>query len=207
MEIKKVLMHTCFQQDHPLSPVKCRCRKYIPAVDALRMIAEGTAQVVVKKYVDLEVQEPCPICAGDEKLVRSCFACSKLGKVTVTKKQPIYGEDVIVTVGERKNKFANTTAKKTPRSPTIESNHILRGIGAFGGIVDAARERWDEYEQLTLKERIRLLVPRIPVNIFDAVWNLWQSNPELPFPFILNPEPEDDLKTGTGRRFDYGRSI
>jgi hypothetical protein len=208
MENTRVLKeHSCFQKDHPLTPVRCRCRKYITEAEAAEKIRNGTAQYVIKSYKNLTVEEVCPVCFGDEKLVRSCSFCGKTGKVNVTKPLPVYGEDIIVTVAEKRGKLANATSKKTPRSPTIEKNHILRGVGLMYAGAEAANERWDEYELLTLKERIRLLSPRVPVELFDQAWNLWMVDTTLPFPFILNSEPEDDLKTGTGRRFDYGRSI
>jgi hypothetical protein len=207
MENRKVLEHTCFQKEHPLSPVRCRCRKYVTTEIAAKLIAEGSAQYVVKRWQDVISEEQCIICNGDDKLVRSCPACFKTGRARVLRQIPVFGEDIITSVGERGKRLTNTTAKKTPRSPTIESNHILRAIGAVGGGQHAARDRWDEYEMLTLKERIRLLSPMMPAKLFDAAWSIWEDDPSLPFPFVLNTEPENNLSQGTGRQYDYGRSI
>lgn len=207
MDIKKVLEHTCFQKEHPLSPVRCRCRKYISTVRAAKLISEGAAQFIITGYKDLSIEEVCPVCAGQDKLKRSCSFCKQTGIILVTKRLPVYGEDIITTVGEKNKRQTNITAKKTPRSPTIESGHILRSIGALGSGAEAASKRRDEYEMLTLKERIRLLVLNPDLETFENLWRLWILDTDQPFPMELRSEPVDDAKTGLGRRYDYGRSV
>lgn len=202
---KKVLEHTCFQKEHPLSPVKCRCRKRISLEKAKELVAQG-AQFVIVRYSTTTVEEPCSICEGKENLVKNCSYCGRSGKISVKKTVPVYGEDIIRTVGEKKNRLVNNAAKRTPRVPTIESKHIWRALGMSGMGSMAARSRWDEYELITLKERIRLLVDT-NVEQFEIAWKLWEYDTSRPFPLPLREEPADDPKTGTGRRYDYGRSI
>lgn len=206
MEIKKVLEHTCFQKNDPLSPKRCRCRHYISVDDAAKLIAGGVAQYIIKSYRDACVEEACPVCGDQDKLRNSCAYCGRTGKLKINRKIPVYGEDIITSVGQKGRKLENTIAKKTPRSPTIESNHILRSVGIINGAA-AARERIEEYQTLTLKERIRLLT-RIPdVKEFDILWNSWIGDVSLPFPMAVHQEPEDNPAKGTGRSYDYGRSV
>lgn len=207
METKKVLEHTCFQKNHPLSPVRCRCRKYISTVQAAKLITEGTAQFIIKGYKNFSIEEVCPLCAGMDGLKTSCSFCYKTGLVTVNKTTPVYGEDIITTVETGIRRSVNTTAKKTPRSPTVESNHILRSVGAIGSGTDAAIERIQEYEMLTLKERIRLLIVNYNLEQFELAWRTWELDTSQEFPLEIRREPTDSLKAHTGRRFDYGRSV
>jgi hypothetical protein len=207
MDIKMVLKHTCFKKDDPLTPIGCRCRKFISTVEAATLITQGSAQFVIKGYKDLNIEETCTTCAGDEKLQRSCSHCKRTGKIIVTKKLPVYGEDIIITVTEKGKRLANATAKKTPRSPTVEQGHILRSVGAIGNNTIPAVERILEYEMLILKERLRLLVVKPDLLTFENAWALWVLNPETEFPMELRLEPVDDLKTHTGRRYDFGRSV
>jgi hypothetical protein len=207
METKKVLEHTCFQKEHPLSPVGCRCRKFVSTIQAAKLISEGSAQFVVKSYKDLSIEEPCPVCGDQDKLKNSCSLCGKTGKVLVTKRLPVYGEDIITTVGTKGKRQASTIKKKTPRSPTVESNHILRSVGAIGSGADAAHERIEQYEILTLKERIKLLVVNFNLIAFEEAWRKWEADPQQEFPLELRREDPDDSKKGSGRRYDYGRSV
>jgi hypothetical protein len=206
MEIKKVLEHTCFQKNHPLSPMRCRCRKYISTVQAAKLVSQG-AEFVIKSYKALTVEEVCPVCGDQDKLKTNCSLCNKTGKVLITKNLPVYGDDIIVTVGTKGKRQASTIAKKTPRSPTIESNHILRAVAAIGNGQDAARERIEQYEMLTLKERIKLLVVNFNLLEFETAWREWEADTSKPFPLELRHEAPDDQKTMTGRRYDYGRSV
>jgi DnaJ-class molecular chaperone len=155
----------------------------------------------------LTVEESCPTCGEDEKLRRSCTHCRTTGTVQVNKKIAVYGDAIIVTVGQTGKRQSNTTAKKTPRSPTIEAGHMMRSIGAYGKGSETAIERINEYEILTLKERIRLLVAALDLKTFEAAWTLWESDTSKEFPLVLRSEPVDDARKGEGRRFDYGRPV
>lgn len=207
MEIKKILEHTCFQKDNPLSPIGCRCRKFVSTVQAAKLISEGSAQFVIKSYKALKTEELCLVCGDLDKLRDTCSLCGKTGKIWITRKLPVYGDDIITTVGTRGKRSANTIKKKTPRSPTVESNHILRAIGAVGNGQDAARERIEQYEMLTLKERVKLLVVGFDLLKFEQAWRDWELDVQQKFPLELRREPVDDIEAKTGRRYDYGRSI
>lgn len=212
MEIKQVLVHTCFQHkkgigpDTPLSPKKCRCRQYINASEAAREVAQGIAQYVRTLDKIIEADQDCLICGGLDPFKKACQWCKGTGIVRAGLHIKIDGEDIIRTVsldGRR-----NVTTSKVKKAPTIESNHILRGLGIIAGSQDASRERWDEYELLTLKERIRLLVKTVTNSQdFDDAWREWMTDINKSFPLELRSEPKDDLKTATGRRYDYGRPV
>ena len=207
MDIKMVLEHTCFQKDDPLTPVRCKCRKYISTIEAAKLITQGTAQFVIKGYKTVPREDICPHCNGADKLMQSCIVCKGAGKFTINVKLPIYGEDIIITVTEKGKQLANATAKKTPRSPTIEEGHIERLVGAIGNHPEAAADRILEYELLTLKERLRLLTVNNDLKTFEAAWQDWLLDTNQEFPLELRREPVDDFKTHTGRRYDYGRSV
>lgn len=204
METKKVRKHTCFQNgpgQDPLSPKNCNCRKYIAVTEAAVLVKESEAQYVVARYA--EVSDICPICNGEEKLTKLCSNCKNTGKII--RKEPVYGEDIIVSVGQRSQRIIK---KKTPRSPTIEQGHIYRALDdPDSDRSQAARSRWDEVELLTLKERIKLLVVDCDVETFESNWRVWEQDPSQPFPLAFRYEPSDNSVTGTGRRYDYGRSV
>jgi hypothetical protein len=212
MEIKKVLAHTCFQRkrgmerDTPLSPKKCRCRQYVAAEEAAREVDRGLADYVLAVDKIIEVDQDCQICGGIDKLKKACSWCKGAGIIRAGTHIKINGQDIIRTVS--KDGRRNILTTKVKKAPTIESAHILRGLGILGGRVSASRERWDEYELLTLKERIRLLVNEITTSDqFDEAWKLWLADVEKPFPLLFREEPKDDATTMTGRRYDYGRSV
>ena len=204
MVTKMVLEHTCHQAKDPLTPVRCKCRKYISMIEAAKLITQGVAQFVEKGYKDFSYEEACSQCLGDEKSKRTCDLCKNTGKVTIHKRQAIYGDDIIITVSEA---GSNTTAQKTPRSPTIEEGHIERLVGAIGNHPEAAADRILEYELLTLKERLRLLTVNNDLKTFEAAWQDWLLDTNQEFPLELRREPVDDAKTHTGRRYDFGRSV
>lgn len=72
---------------------------------------------------------------------------------------------------------AITVALKTPRTPTIEQGHIER---AYVDGIKVAQDRIEAYGE---------------------------SNRDFINSLIVGYEPADDPKTGTGRRYDYGRSV
>jgi hypothetical protein len=212
MENKKVLAHTCFQRkkgmdrDTPLSPKKCRCRQYITVEEAAREVALEVAQYVLAVDKIIDTDQDCAICGGVDKLKKSCQWCKGTGTVHAGTHIKINGQDIIRTVSRDGKRNILTT--KVKKAPTIESQHILRGLGVIDGSQSASRDRWDEYELLTLKQRIRLLVrDRITSEEFDNAWRAWIADTDKPFPLDFRQEPKDDLKTGTGRRFDYGRPV
>jgi hypothetical protein len=94
-------------------------------------------------------------------------------------------------------------AIKTPRTPTIESEHIekaysdslitehvngmkIRYWGTTDKAAQVARERIEEYGRLIQEARHFQGINRIPT---------------------IKPEPENNSTTGEGREYDYGRAI
>jgi hypothetical protein len=206
MEIKKVLAHTCrkngTERNEFLSTKKCRCRQYITIEDAAQEVASGIAWYVVLFRKSIEIDAECPTCLNSDKLKRTCRQCQGTGLIKVEKPFEIEGPDIV------RIRTTSSDGKKIRKAPTLEEGHILRGLGAIGHGQKAARDRWDEYELLTLKERIRLLVAGIVTSAqFDDAWRQWITDTEKNFPLPLKQEPEDDQKTMTGRRFDYGRNV
>src|SRR6266850_7126380 len=162
MENKKVLAHTCFQRkkgmerDTPLTPKKCRCRQYITVEEAAKEVALGVAQYVLAVDKIVDADQDCQICGAVDKLKKSCQWCKGTGIVRTGTHIKIDGRDIIRTVsidGKR-----NVLTTKVKKAPTIETSHILRGLGIIGGGQIASHTRWDEYEMLVLKARIRLLI-------------------------------------------------
>lgn len=197
MEIKKVRKHTC---DQGRSPKDCDCRKLISETEAADLVNKNQAEWVILSFE--ESLKVCPVCDGGE-LKTTCSNCNKTGRIVNSK--PIYGEDITVTFGSRNQV---TISKKTPRSPTIEQGHIFRALEDPGSSrSDNARARWDEFELLTLKERIKLLVVNYNSELFETAWKAWEADPSQPFPLEFRTEPPDNRQTGVGRRYDYGRSV
>ena len=112
---------------------------------------------------------------------------------------------------QKEKKYRPTLAMKTPRVATIEASHILRAYVSDEAIAmveiaerngkkiqkfnndqtspqaaKATRDRIEEYGRLILDARFFVGPNRISA---------------------IMTEPEDDPKTGTGRRYDYGRTI
>jgi hypothetical protein len=205
METRKVLKHTCFQQQDPLRPKRCRCRKYVTTTEAARLVKDGGAQYVVAYEREIAVEEVCNVCGNDEKLRRTCLECNHTGKHMVEKKIPIYGDDIIITVGSRGRKLVNLTAKKTPRSPTIERGHIIRANNdPDDPVSQAARERIEMWGRDTAFW-LHSLGAAVRIVVNDKL-----HPGELRRGAVIlqgHPEPEDDAKKGTGRRYDYGRAV
>ena len=180
MELKKVLVHTCFQigkgfnEDQPLSPKKCRCRQWVAVPEATKNVELGLAQYVVIKREEVEVEEVCNNCTGAENLKKSCDQCGKTGLVKVKVYRLIRGEDIIFISLDGKTNSKTTQVKK---SPTIEKAHIERAY------IDGNEE-----------EQARIDVYGI-------------MNKEFVTSLIVGFEPVDDPVKMTGRKYDWGRKI
>jgi hypothetical protein len=145
--------------------------------DQLRADGDAANVIISRKTIDVEVE--CPICEGNERMIKSCRLCNKTGIATIKKDIDEHGEDIYMR-----------PVLKTPRTATIEANHI--DYAYVKGDKDAAKriELYHELDQLAL---VKLGA------------QLRTSNGEILFEGT--PEPKDDPKTGTGRTFDYGRTI
>jgi hypothetical protein len=136
MEIRKVLVHSCFQKKKKvLSPTKCRCRQYLSVMEAASLVNQGLAQYVIASEKIVESDEVCNVCAGIDNLKKTCTVCGGTGSVKHSKVFVIRGEDIIyISLDGKKN--AKTT--KVKKSPTIEKAHIERAY-VDGNITDQSR--------------------------------------------------------------------
>lgn len=117
---------------------KCRCRKYIPLTEATQRVERGEATWTVIKRVHV-TEDICNLCKGDKEVV-NCAGCRGTGKQEVNGVMEVYGSDIVLVsrpdLDEKRRKHRaivldrsskrKKPAVKTPRTPTIESKHILR---------------------------------------------------------------------------------
>jgi hypothetical protein len=150
------------------------------------MVKNGEARWIVLGRTQGEIDAVCPLCSADPE-VKNCANCRGSGKVRVTDIVEEYGEDIVLVsraaVDKKERKYRPALAMKTPRVATIEEEHIELAY-VYG--VKEAQERIEEYGRLILDARMYIGKDRIPV---------------------IKVEPPDDPETGTGRRYDYGRTI
>ena len=218
MSISK--QHTCPEQisiavgdSEPPAP-NCRCRKYISTEAARKKVESEEASWIIISRRKAEIEMPCHLCHADPE-VKKCANCNGSGKETKMVLIPRYGNDIVLVsrrpADKKEKKRSSSLAKKTPRVATIEAEHILRAYVSDEAryIVEmaehqgqkirkliedrtspqaakAARDRIEEYGRLILDARMYVGLNRIPAII---------------------AEPEDDAKTRTGRRYDYGRAM
>jgi hypothetical protein len=184
MEIKKVRVHTCNQKIEGYIADRCRCRRFVTREKAEEMMDDGYAAKVITSIRTVEIKEPCPICAGLENLKKSCNLCKKTGEALRKKCHAEYGEDIYMR-----------PFLKTPRTATIEEEHIEYAY--VKGDRDAIRriDLYNGLNQAALAQLGAAIIRKTPTGkvieiIFEGI-----------------PEPEDDPKTNTGRKYDWGRSI
>lgn len=160
---------------------KCTCRKFIPFKEADKLVKEGSARWVVKARERGHQQEPCPLCGGNKE-IKNCARCGGSGEVSAAVVWDTFSEYEIVSVSQAsvdkaEKKYRPSLALKTPRVATIEAEHIER---AYVEGIQAAADRIEEYGDLGRQFLSDL---------------------------IVGFEPEDDAKKGTGRKWDWGRSL
>jgi hypothetical protein len=180
MEIKKVRVHTCNQKQEGYIERKCRCRKFVTPEEAVELIDDGIAAYVILAYRTIEIKEICPICVNTASLKRSCSFCNTIGEISKKKIHIDYGEDIYMR-----------PVLKTPRTATIEEEHIEY---AYIKRDRDAIKRIDLYHGLNQAALVEL-----GASIINSITG------EIVFQGTI--EPEDNLKKGTGRKYDYGRSI
>jgi hypothetical protein len=180
MEIKKVRVHTCNQKLDGYIQAKCRCRKFVTLAKAEQLKEDGFAANVITSYKTIEVEDKCPICDGLDNLKKSCKVCNSTGIVLKQKTHFEYGSDVYMT-----------SVMKTPRTATIEEEHIEY---AYIKIDKDAIRRIELYRHLDLLSLAGLGAELRDPKTGDIL-------------IEGTPEPENDPKTATGRLYDYGRSI
>ena len=167
------------QEAEPPSP-KCNCRMIITISEATQLVKRGEAKWIVKTRTRGVRDVPCSLCKGDLE-VKNCAKCEGTGKQEESYVEDIPGTDIVYTTSTpediEEKKKRKWLAPKTPRVATIEKAHIERAY--VYGNKDAA-ERINEYGRMD-KEMLAGL--------------------------IVGYEPEDNAKTGEGRRYDWGRKI
>jgi len=143
------------------------------------MVEKGFAQWIILTQTTLTGKEICHLCL-DEKVKKNCQHCKGTGEVEKSYVVNTYGGDIVlVATGsehEGKTTYRSVLAKKTPRVATIEKAHIER---AYVQNDKEEQERIEAYGLMTLESRISMKI---------------------------GVEPPDDLATGTGRKYDTGRS-
>jgi hypothetical protein len=167
------------ERKDPPAP-KCRCRKFISIDKATKMVKNGEASWVVVKRISGYAEVVCPMCVGD-KTIANCANCNGKGVIIDNVVWNTYNNDIVLISAlpedKTEKKRSSVLKKKTPRVATIEKAHIER---AYVYDNKEAQERIEEYGRLTN---------------------------ETLTSFIVGPEPEDNPKTGEGRKYDFGRKI
>lgn len=190
MSISKI--HHCIGEEYVSQGIaeppaaKCRCKKYIGLSAATAMVKNGEARWIVTKRTQGVMNDTCHLCHGDPEM-KNCANCGGQGTVIVAAVIEEYGDDIVLVsrlaVDKKERKYRPALAMKTPRVATIEENHIYL---AFIEGVKEAQIRIEEYGRLILDARMFIGKDRIP---------------------CIKSEPLDDPKKGTGRKYDYGRTI
>jgi hypothetical protein len=190
MSVSRV--HHCISQERIAQgmeepPAKrCRCRKFISIAKATALVKIGEASwVVVGRKSGVE-EIACRLCGGDPE-VKRCAHCRGSAKETRLYEDDIYGNDIVYTSRDPKDKAEKKKrlwlAPKTPRTATIESEHIERAY--VDGNKDA-QDRIEEYGRLIIDARAFVGLDRHPAIV---------------------PEPVDDPIKFQGPTYDYGRSL
>jgi hypothetical protein len=144
------------------------------------MVEKGFAQWLILGQTTVTGKEICSICL-DDKIKKGCQHCRGTGQVEKSYPINTYGSDIVlVTTGslddDEQMVYKPILAQKTPRVATIEKAHIER---AYVQNDKDEQERIEFYGLMTLESRIEM---------------------------GIGVEPSDDPETGTGRKYDTGRS-
>jgi len=171
-----VIYHQCFIESRiaagkrppPLirNKKRCTCRQEVTPEEAKELIQDGEAVWIVIHRERKPFQITCTLCRGDKE-VKNCAECRGKGVLERYYTIDSYGDDIV----------AISIALRTPRTPTVESEHIFR---AYVDGYLPSQKRIEEYGRL---------------------------NAEFTRSLIVGEEPPDDPKTGTGRKYDFGRPI
>lgn len=189
-----MLLHQCLYQMRVLLGIntpdpyrRCSCRQYLSDDAGEGLVDEGLAQCIINSTDVIEEIVPCRLCGADPS-VKNCAACKGLGTTIKAHRVHKRGTDLVANL-----------AKQTPRAQTIEKAHVERSFDGKTKRSKEERARMEVYNELTLAVRVEL----------GAELARGTSRYD-PFKVVLiegNPEPEDNPKLGSGRRYDYGRAI
>jgi hypothetical protein len=148
--MKPSKVHTCvFQEQVAMGkkePIvkKCRCKQVINYEEANDRVKRGEALWVVTKRERGAEERICTHCHGVDP--RACDRCKGTGKINVAVVWDDYNGDIAMI-----NHRTKSNRISTPKTPTIESEHILRFV-VFEGEADKtakeAKERIEEYGRM-----------------------------------------------------------
>jgi hypothetical protein len=151
---------SCGLKDPPA--LECRCRKFIGIEDATKAVMSGEARWVVKQRIRGYKIVPCRMCtwrlSQDHLFSANCPMCFGEGTHQESLVEDVFGDDIVFIVTENK-RILKCIAKKFPRVPTIEQEHILR---AYVEDDKHQQDRIDEYGLLNLKVIASLMAPFVP---------------------------------------------
>lgn len=171
---------------------RCRCRRMVDYKLADEMVKRGEAKWFVVSRERGVQEKVCGHCGGlnDE----NCQVCKGTNKMQVPATWDTYTADIVLI-----NHRTKSNRVSTSKAPTVESEHMERAYaGALTKPMKGKSREWIGEEGREARERIEeygllILEARIYVGPNKT--------------FAIGVEPPDDPKTGTGRRYDFGRSL
>jgi RecJ-like exonuclease len=183
-----MILHQCFKQEmiaigkaEPTGKrIRCRCRQRIESEEAERLLKEGRAKWIVLKRIYKEIDVPCQLCHGAAKIDvswKSCANCKGLGTQKHKEPYETLGNDIVAVSVIRDKEKYRPAIAK--KTPRVATIERAHIERSYVNQIEEERIRIEEYGRMILEARAKMIVP----------------------------EPEDDPKTGTGRRYDYGRAI
>ncbi len=181
--MKKSRVHSCITQEmvamQKIEPrrTKCKCKKEVDYKEADGMVKRGEALWFVVARERGFQETSCRLCNGREPS-STCDICKGTGLMKNAAVWDTYTTDIVLV-----NHRTKSNRVSTPKTPTIEEEHIER---AYIEGNKEAKERIEEYGMLILEARAYIGPNKIPA---------------------IGVEPEDNPKTFTGRKYDFGRAI
>lgn len=169
------------------------------------MVKNGEASWVILKRTQEAINEVCHLCLADPEY-KNCPNCNDTRREPGTLEVLDYGNDLVLIstppADKKEKKQSSALAKKTPRTATIESKHIIRAYVL--GVKEAA-ERIEEYGRLIRAARM-FNGPSKCAHREEFKCTRCINGLSGPIPAI-GKEPEDNPETGQGREYDFGRAI
>src|SRR5579859_1617075 len=192
--MKPSRVHTCVFQEQvaegkkePNASKKCRCQQVIEYKEANERVKLGEAHWIVVKIERGTEERVCPHCGGND--VRACDRCKGTGTINAPVEWKTFNGDIVLV-----NHRTKSNRISTPKTPTIESEHILRFVtfdGENDKVAKEAKERIEEYGRM-----IQWSLQELGAELRDA------KTKEI----LIDgrPEPANNKKKGEGRDYDWG---
>lgn len=205
---------------------ECTCKKYIDLKEAEKLVHDGDALEVVMSR-DRAPDKICPWCLGDPK-VKNCANCKGKGILQGGVTDETYHEtDIVLSVAKRTPRVA--TAEKEHLLRAYVPSWVQEIVASVERETQAkkfkddnvapqemlaAKRRIEEYGRLTEDAR-RFIGKGIAEPRRDLCENTKcptfgmkvMKNTNKGRVFLIVPEPENNKELGTGRDYDYGRTI